>query len=197
MLLFLSRMFYLLFSQMTLSYLLEFISDGPLGERPSLTTLSKERPPLFSILSLLLLHSTYHNMQFFQWSVSLLFVSIISFTSGEMECCIHQQFSSVWIPINIFLFLSLRVGSSLTPKHASLDVTLGSHLQPLWSEFFLYNKKVGELVHSGLVAEIQAKILPLSTQRTFMNRKLTGRKIFPSWLPCLNDFVIVLSLASV
>lgn len=49
--------------------------------------------------------------------------------------CVFQHFSSVWIPINIYLFISLRVGSSLMPKHASLEATLGSHLQPLWSEF--------------------------------------------------------------
>lgn len=54
------------------------------------------------------------------------------------------------------------------------------------------------LVQSGLVAEREARTVPLLTKRAFTSRKLTGRKRrFPSWFPCLNIFAIVFSVASV
>lgn len=48
-----------------------------------------------------------------------------------------QCFFSVWLPVNISLYVHFCESWLITyaKQHASLEATLGSHLQPLWSEF--------------------------------------------------------------
>lgn len=55
--------------------------------------------------------------------------------SGQSVFC--QRFSSVWLPVNICLYVNFCESWLITyaKQHESLEATLGSYLQLLWSEF--------------------------------------------------------------
>lgn len=67
---------------------------------------------------------------------------------------------------------------------------------PLWGDFF--QVWMWGLSNQGLLAERRTRQLSQPREDIFAGGKMAGRKSrFSDWFSCLNNFVIVLSLASV